>query len=84
MGITSGSVVFECGLIVRAGPHRAVLTIDGQIEAISSILQVAWPPVSIRVPASLETYSTPVEIVVAFTTTICTPLLGGQSVDHPK
>ena len=84
MGVTSGSVVFQCGLIVRAGPHRAVLTIDGETEAISSILQVGWPPVSIRVPASLETYATQVEIVVAFATTICTPLMGGSEKIHPN
>lgn len=85
MGVTSGSVVFQCGLIVRAGPHRAVLTIDGEIEAISSILQVGWPPVSIRVPASLETYASRVEIVVAFATTICTPLMGGpEETIHPN
>ena len=85
MGVTHGSVVFQCGLIVRAGPHRAVLTIDGEIEARSSILQVAWPPVSIRVPVSLETYATQVEIVVAFATTICTPLMGGQQPQiHPN
>lgn len=89
MGVTKGSVMFDCGTITRAGPHRAVLTVGGQIEAVSPLLQVAWPPVSLRVPASIETYATNVEIVVAFTTTICTPLLAGNSKSgagflHPK
>ena len=88
MGVTSGSVVFNCGTIMRAGPHRAVLTVGGgHVEAVSPLLQVAWPPVSLRVPAAIETYASNVEIVVAFTTTICTPLLSassGSRMLHPK
>jgi hypothetical protein len=77
--------VFSCGTIVRAGPHRAILTMDGRSEAVSPVLQVSWPPVSIRVPASLETYASDVNILVAFTTTICTPLMGKTgSTLHPK
>ncbi len=80
-------MVFSCGTITRAGPHRALLTVDGQIEAVSPLLQVDWPPVGVRVPAAVETYTTNVEIVVAFTTTICTPLMGARSgfqLNHPK
>ena len=85
IGVTKGSVVFNCGTITRAGPHRAILTVNGLIEAVSPVLQVGWPPVSLRVPAALETYATDVNIVIAFTTTICTPLMGENSGSlHPK
>ena len=85
MGVTKGSVVFSCGTITRAGPHRALLTVNGLVEAVSPVLQVGWPILSIRVPASLETYATDVSIVVAFTTNICTPLMGAHSGNlHPK
>lgn len=85
MGVVEGSVVFSCGTITRAGPHRAVLTVGHQVEAVSPLLQVAWPPVSLRVPAWLETYATNVEIVVAFATTICTPLMRSPDLSHhPK
>ena len=85
IGVTKGSVVFNCGTIIRAGPHRAILTVNGLTEAVSPVLQVGWPPVSLRVPASLETYATDVDIVVAFATTICTPLMGSNSGNlHPK
>ena len=85
MGVTKGSVVFSCGTITRAGPHRAILTVNGLVEAVSPVLQVGWPILSIRVPASLETYATDVSIVVAFTTNICTPLMGAHSGNlHPK
>ena len=88
MGVTAGSVVFNCGTIMRAGPHRAVLTVGGgHVEAVSPLLQVGWPPVSLRVPATIETYASNVEIIVAFTTTICTRLVGRSSDNemlHPK
>ncbi len=79
LGLLRGGVVFNCGTIVRAGPHRAVLTVDGQTAAVSPILQVSWPPVSIRVPASLETYATDVDVVVSFATNVCTTMLGKTS-----
>ena len=79
MGVTEGSVVFHCGTITRAGPHRAVLTVGGRLEAVSPLLQVAWPPISLRVPAAIETYASAVDIVVAFTTTVCTPLIRPSS-----
>ena len=75
MGVSEGTVLFRCGLVKRAGPHRAVLTVGGHVEATSPILQVGWPPVSLRVPDAIETYATSVTIVTAFTTTICTPLM---------
>ena len=43
LGVRDGTVVFPCGSVVRAGPHAAKITIDGNVVAISDVLEVAWP-----------------------------------------
>ena len=30
LGVRSGTVVFPCGAVARAGPHRALLTLNGK------------------------------------------------------
>ena len=40
LGLTSGVVVFMCGTVKHAGPHRAVLVVNGKRRAESEILQV--------------------------------------------
>lgn len=67
LGLQRGTVVFVCGTLKRAGPHRAYLTVNGERIAESAVLQVAWPPVAITAPSRLETYSTDVSVTVAFT-----------------
>ncbi len=84
LGLIRGGVVFTCGSITRAGPHRAILTVDGQTVALSPILQVAWPPISIRVPAFLETYASDVDITVSIATNICMTMLGKASALEPR
>ena len=31
LGVRSGTIIFPCGAILQAGPHRALLTINGKI-----------------------------------------------------
>ena len=71
LGITSGTVVFQCGTIKHAGPHRAFLTVNGQRRAESEVLQVSWPRMSVTVPKNLETYSSDVSVAVSFTRSLC-------------
>lgn len=72
LGVKEGAVVFMCGAIKYAGPHRAFLTVNGKRMAESQILQVSWPPMTITAPSRLETYSTDVSVTVAFTRSLCT------------
>ena len=40
LGLSNGVVVFMCGALKHAGPHRAVLVVNGKRRAESKILQV--------------------------------------------
>ena len=40
LGLSKGVVVFMCGALKHAGPHRAVLVVNGKRRAESKILQV--------------------------------------------
>ena len=72
IGIQEGTVVFQCGAIKHAGPHRAFLSVNGNRVAESEILQVAWPPMAVTVPTRLETFATDVSVTVSFTRSLCT------------
>ena len=71
LGLREGTVVFQCGTVKHAGPHRAFVTVNGERRAESAVLQVAWPRMSINVPKRLETYSTDVAVTVSFTKSLC-------------
>jgi hypothetical protein len=71
LGLKKGTVVFQCGTLKHAGPHRAFITVNGKRRAESGILQVAWPQMTINVPKRLETYSSDVSVTVAFTRSLC-------------
>ncbi len=71
IGLKTGTVVFQCGTVKFAGPHRAFITVNGERRVESEILQVAWPRMSINVPKRLETYSSDVSVTVAFTRSLC-------------
>ena len=71
LGLREGTVVFQCGTVKHAGPHRAFVTVNGERRAESEVLQVAWPRMSINVPKRLETYSTDVAVTVSFTKSLC-------------
>lgn len=32
IGLTSGAVIFPCGVVVQGGPHKALLTRDGKVR----------------------------------------------------
>ena len=34
LGVRSGTIVFPCGAILQAGPHRALLTLNGRITIL--------------------------------------------------
>ena len=42
IGLTSGAVIFPCGVIVHGGPHRAVLTKGGKVRAIFIKWELFW------------------------------------------
>ena len=39
LGLREGTVVFQCGTVKHAGPHRAFVTVNGERRAESVILQ---------------------------------------------
>ena len=39
LGLREGTVVFQCGTVKHAGPHRAFVTVNGERRAESEILQ---------------------------------------------
>ena len=71
LGIRDGVVVFQCGTVRHAGPHRAFLTVNGERVAESEILHASWPLMSITAPSRLETHSTDVSVTVSFTRSLC-------------
>ena len=37
LGVRSGTIIFPCGAILQAGPHRALLTINGMKIMLSNL-----------------------------------------------
>ena len=81
--VTDGTVVFPCGAVIRAGPHVAVLSVDGEDVATSSVLNVQWPKVKLVVPTRLETYNSNVKVVARFTTNLCSQMLAKEGSQQP-
>ena len=48
LGVRSGTIIFPCGTILQAGPHRALLTINGMRTTISNqnIKRYLYIPIS--------------------------------------
>ncbi|CAB4069890.1 unnamed protein product [Lepeophtheirus salmonis] len=82
----AGNVIFPCGTVTHAGPHRAYLTIlrNSSLSGVlprrvtvakSKVLYVSWPQMAVSVPEKLETYSLNVDVRISFTRTLCSTLL---------
>ena len=80
LGLRRGAVVFHCGSVRHAGPHRAYLTVNGERVAESQVLQVSWPPVVVTVPTRMRVHATDVSVSVAFTRSLCTTFSSSNDV----
>lgn len=71
LGLSRGAVVFQCGIIKHAGPHRAYLTVNGVRKFESEIIQVRWPHMVITAPTKMTTNHADVAVTISFTRSLC-------------